>query len=263
MASSVVSVSWPRASVATSTPIFMIMSETPSAATGSRSGKPRRAPQTPTRATTDDHTSLRWCLALARMTGELRRRPTMSVARKSTSFERMDARQARSAARPGMLHVESIMQTPQLICRSSFRASTPMPMPAAKTQALTPSAPTASKRPCPYGWSSSGGSRAILTAHSVTPSLTRSETEWPASATRAVEHDMMPTTSFTMVRATLTPTPAYVTFIAASSSSDVPSTFCGLWRARFSMIFRHDRRRPARTDRRNPSKSPAEAAWAA
>mmetsp|Transcript_26835 Transcript_26835/g.68188 ORF Transcript_26835/g.68188 Transcript_26835/m.68188 type:complete len:224 (-) Transcript_26835:470-1141(-) len=81
IASSVVSVSWPRASAATPAPILRTITATPSAATGSRTGKPMRAPRTPNRATTEDHASLRWCLAFAWMTGEFNFLPTTAVAR--------------------------------------------------------------------------------------------------------------------------------------------------------------------------------------
>mmetsp|Transcript_116887 Transcript_116887/g.317326 ORF Transcript_116887/g.317326 Transcript_116887/m.317326 type:complete len:215 (+) Transcript_116887:199-843(+) len=79
--SSVVSVSWPRASTLMPRPMLKTMIATPMAASGSRERMPSREPATPTSATTDDQTSLRWWAALARMTGEFSRLPTMSVAR--------------------------------------------------------------------------------------------------------------------------------------------------------------------------------------
>mmetsp|Transcript_81378 Transcript_81378/g.226641 ORF Transcript_81378/g.226641 Transcript_81378/m.226641 type:complete len:211 (-) Transcript_81378:213-845(-) len=117
----------------------------------------------------------------------------------------MDTIQAASAKAPGVASSAPLGQ-PQLqsISRSSAHAGSAMPAPAARMMPLTASAPTASKRPWPYGWSASGGISAIRTAQSVTQSLTMSDIECPASATSAEDLPRMPPANFNNARHMLT-----------------------------------------------------------
>mmetsp|Transcript_48792 Transcript_48792/g.98372 ORF Transcript_48792/g.98372 Transcript_48792/m.98372 type:complete len:332 (-) Transcript_48792:160-1155(-) len=245
MASSVVSVSWPKASAAAPAPMRTTMPATTTAAQGSSQWKPSLAKKTPTSATTEDQTSLRWWMALARTTGELRRLPTSSVTRNRSSLETMEAMHAPRASRPGPETGEA--QVRQKASRRSVRASAPMPMPARITNKLTPNAPTASKRPWPYGWSESGGIWAMRTAQSVTPSLTRSDTECPASAIKAAELLSTPATSFAAASSTFTATASQVTRSAPPAAERRSGG--GRCRERASWTLHHHSSTPLRRSR--------------
>mmetsp|Transcript_6414 Transcript_6414/g.19030 ORF Transcript_6414/g.19030 Transcript_6414/m.19030 type:complete len:248 (-) Transcript_6414:505-1248(-) len=134
-----------------------------------------RAAAIPTSATTDDSASDRWCHAFASRTGDRRRLPTRAVARKRPSLATMDTSAATRAILPGL------RPSAPCACTPASSACDAAPAPAATSMPPTTSAPTVSKRPWPYGWSSSAGNLAARMATNVTTSLARSEAEWAAS----------------------------------------------------------------------------------
>mmetsp|Transcript_2243 Transcript_2243/g.5058 ORF Transcript_2243/g.5058 Transcript_2243/m.5058 type:complete len:276 (-) Transcript_2243:301-1128(-) len=199
------------ASMPMRTPIVVTMPATTSPASGSRIGTPSIAPPTPARATTEESASDRWCHALAISIGELICSPMRSVARNRNSFDTIEASAATKAILPSGAGDGCII---------SEYAFAPNEQPASSSRPAMAREPSDSKRPWPYGWSSSGGSCDMLRVMSVSASEMRSEKEWPASDIMAAEWPTTPAKTLKIARARLTAAPSHVMRAASPLAYD-------------------------------------------